>query len=120
LVDFIGADRINVSRWNRDEVVRKVLPFLLEAKQAGVKSVFDCTPNFLGRDVVLLQMLTEQSGLNIVTNTAITVRLEINICHPGPLPIPLSNCRTGGSRNLNRYRWNNHQAWLHQDRCGYR
>lgn len=69
LVDFIGADRISFDRWNRDVVVKKVLPFLLEAKQAGVKSIFDCTPNFLGRDVVLMQMLTKQSGLNIITNT---------------------------------------------------
>jgi phosphotriesterase-related protein len=69
LVDFIGADKVSYDRWNREIVVKKVLPFLEEAKQAGVKSIFDCTPNFLGRDVVLLQMLTQQSGLNIITNT---------------------------------------------------
>ncbi|MEI9912008.1 MAG: hypothetical protein WDO71_21605 [Bacteroidota bacterium] len=32
LVDFIGADKINNSRWNRNEVVKKVLPYLLEVK----------------------------------------------------------------------------------------
>ena len=69
LVDFIGADKTNFDRWDRDSVIKKVLPFLLEAKEAGVKSIFDCTPNFLGRDVVLLQMLTQQSGINIITNT---------------------------------------------------
>jgi phosphotriesterase-related protein len=69
LVDFIGADKTSFDRWSRDAVVKKVLPFLLEAKQAGVKSIFDCTPNFLGRDVVLLKMLSQQSGLNIITNT---------------------------------------------------
>jgi len=69
LVDFIGADKVSFDRWNRDDVVKKVLPFLLEAKQVGVKSFFDCTPNFLGRDVTLLRMLAQQSGLNIITNT---------------------------------------------------
>lgn len=69
LVDFIGADKISFDRWNRTEVVQKVLPYLLEAKQAGIKSVFDCTPDFLGRDVVLLKMLSEQSGIQIITNT---------------------------------------------------
>jgi phosphotriesterase-related protein len=69
LVDFIGADKISFDRWNRDEVTKKVLPFLLEAKQVGIKSIFDCTPNFLGRDVALFQLLAKQSGLNIVTNT---------------------------------------------------
>ena len=69
LVDFIGADKTNYSRWNRDEVVKKVLPYLLEAKEAGVTSFFDCTPAFLGRDVQLLKVLSEQSGLQIITNT---------------------------------------------------
>ncbi len=69
LVDFIGADKISFDRWNRTEVIEKVLPHLLEVKQAGVKSVFDCTPDFLGRDVVLLQMLSEKSGIQIITNT---------------------------------------------------
>lgn len=69
LVDFIGADKINFDRWNRAEVVEKVLPYLLEAKQAGVISIFDCTPDFLGRDVTLLKMLSERSGMQIITNT---------------------------------------------------
>lgn len=69
LVDFIGADKTSSTRWNRDEVVRKALPFLLEAKAAGVKSFFDCTPAFLGRDVVLLKRLADETQLNIITNT---------------------------------------------------
>jgi phosphotriesterase-related protein len=69
LVDFIGADKINAARWNREEVIKKVLPYLLEAKEAGVKSIFDCTPDFLGRDVILLKILSEQSGIQIITNT---------------------------------------------------
>lgn len=69
LVDFIGADRVSDSRWTRDVVAKKVLPYLLEAKKAGVKSIFDCTPAFLGRDVKLLQLLAAQSGLHIITNT---------------------------------------------------
>jgi phosphotriesterase-related protein len=69
LVDFIGADKTTDSRWNREAVVKKVLPYLLQAKEAGVKSIFDCTPAFLGRDVKLLRMLAAQSGLHLITNT---------------------------------------------------
>ena len=69
LVDFIGADKIDYSRWNKDEVVKKVLPYLLEAKRYGVKTIFDCTPAFLGRDVVLQKRLAEESGLHVITNT---------------------------------------------------
>lgn len=69
LVDFIGADKITYNRWNRDEVIMKVLPYLLEAKKYGVKTILDCTPAFLGRDVSLLKGLAEESGLQILTNT---------------------------------------------------
>lgn len=69
LVDFIGADQINADRWKHDEVIQKVLPYLLEIKSRGIQTIVECTPAFLGRDVVLLQKLSEKSGLNILTNT---------------------------------------------------
>jgi len=69
LVDFIGADKIGTSNWNLDEVIEKVMPYLAEIKKLGVKSVFECTPDFLGRDIALLKTLAQKSGLNIITNT---------------------------------------------------
>ena len=69
LVDFIGADKINESRWDKDEVIKKVLPYLLEVKKFGVKAIFDCTPAFLGRDVLLQRRLADESGLQVITNT---------------------------------------------------
>lgn len=69
LVDFIGAEEINPPRWDREEVMEKVLPYLEEAKSAGCHTFIDCTPNYLGRDVVLLKRLSEKSGLHMITNT---------------------------------------------------
>jgi len=69
LVDFIGAAKYDPQRWNDDDVIRKVLPYLDEVKKAGCKTIVDCTPNLLGRDVQLLQRLSKQSGLSIITNT---------------------------------------------------
>ena len=69
LVDFIGAEEISLERWDRIEVVKKVIPYMLEAKKAGVETIFDCTPAFLGRDPVLLRLLAEESGVQIITNT---------------------------------------------------
>lgn len=69
LVDFIGADSTGFHRWNKDTVMSLVLPFLIEAKKAGVESIIECTPAYLGRDPELLQRLSEASGLNIITNT---------------------------------------------------
>ncbi len=69
LVDFIGADSTGYHRWNRDSVISRVLPYLLEAKQYGVRTMIECTPSYLGRDPLLLQQLSQLSGLNIITNT---------------------------------------------------
>ena len=69
LVDFIGADKINYNRWEKDEVVKKVLPYLSEAKKHGVKTIMDCTPAYLGRDVLLQKKLADETGLQILTNT---------------------------------------------------
>nr|WP_262909927.1 phosphotriesterase [Maribellus sp. CM-23] len=71
LVDFIGADSTGYHRWNRDEVVKKVLPYLLEARDLGYKTIMECTPAFLGRDPVLLKMLSEKTGMYFVTNTGL-------------------------------------------------
>lgn len=68
LVDFIGADSISSDRWNRDSVVAKVLPFLLEVKKHGVRTILDCTPSYLAKDPLLLKALSEKSGIQILTN----------------------------------------------------
>ncbi len=69
LVDFIGADSINDSRWNRSEVIKKSLPFLKQIRDLGCKSFVECTPAYLGRNPLLLRELSNSSGLNILTNT---------------------------------------------------
>lgn len=69
LVDFIGADRVSRSRYDPDEVFRVVLPYLQRLRQAGCRTLVDCTPAYLGRDPQLLQRLSRASGLYILTNT---------------------------------------------------
>lgn len=69
MVDFIGADKVNPNRYNRDEVFRTALPFLQQAAQNGVKTLVECTPAWLGRDPELLRRLSVASKLNIITNT---------------------------------------------------
>ncbi len=69
LVDFIGADSTGYHRWEKAKVIERVLPFLMDAKQKGVQTLFECTPAYLGRDLLLLKELSEKSGINILTNT---------------------------------------------------
>jgi len=71
LVDFIGAENYSHSRWKEDEAFNKILPFLREAKEEGVQTLFDCTPNYLGRDAKLLLRLSKAGNVNIITNTGL-------------------------------------------------
>jgi len=68
LVDFIGADSTGYHRWKKAEVIEKVLPYLLEIKKLGYKTLVECTPEYLGRDPELLKLLSEKSGIQIITN----------------------------------------------------
>lgn len=67
MVDFAGAN-VN-TEYNPDEVFDVALPYLKEIKNAGCKTFVDCTPEWLGRDVRILQRLSNATGLNIITNT---------------------------------------------------
>lgn len=69
LVDFTGADQYDPSRWSRENVIREVLPYVNEILDYGCNSFIDCTPNYIGRDPLLLKRISEISGMNILTNT---------------------------------------------------
>ncbi len=71
LVDFIGAEKYSRARWNEEVAFNKILPYLKEVKEAGVQTLFDCTPNYLGRDAKLLRRLSVASNVRIVTNTGL-------------------------------------------------
>jgi len=69
MVDFIGADSTGYHRWEKLKVFERALPFLMEAKEKGLRTFFECTPAYLGRDPIVLRELSEKTGINIVTNT---------------------------------------------------
>lgn len=69
VVDWIGADSTGYHRWNREEVIQRVLPFIEEAKERGVQTIIECTATYLGRDPYVLAELSEQTGIQFLTNT---------------------------------------------------
>ncbi|MDC6388990.1 phosphotriesterase [Maribacter sp. PR1] len=69
MVDWIGADSTGYHRWDRDEIVEIVLPYLEELGEHGVATFLDCTPAYLGRDPYVLKQLSERTGIHILTNT---------------------------------------------------
>jgi len=69
LVDFIGADKVSADRYQTKEVMQKALPYLKKLSADGGNMLIEATPSWLGRDVQLLQKLSKESGLHIMTNT---------------------------------------------------
>jgi phosphotriesterase-related protein len=69
MVDFIGADQSGTHRYDRDDVVQKILPVLNEITLLGVKTFIECTPMYLARDVRVLAAVAQATSLQIITNT---------------------------------------------------
>ena len=69
LVDFIGADRVSPSRYDRDAAFARALPHLERIYTLGCRTLVECTPAYLGRDPELLRRLSRASKLHILTNT---------------------------------------------------
>ncbi len=62
LVDFIGAAEISRERYDRNEVKGTALPYLKQARELGAVTFVDCTPEYIGRDPLLLRQLAELSA----------------------------------------------------------
>ena len=71
LVDFIGAKETGYHRWDREEVAHVVAPVIDEVKKFGCKTIFECTPECVGRDPLLLKLVSERMLINLITNTGL-------------------------------------------------
>ena len=71
LVDFVGADSIQPNRWAHETVIKEVYPFLEDLKEFKVNYFVDATPNYLGRDVLLLKEIADRTGIRMITNTGL-------------------------------------------------
>ncbi|MGA4643369.1 phosphotriesterase family protein [Limisphaera sp. 4302-co] len=69
VTDFIGAEQAPGPRYEAGTAIRVVLPHLQALRARGVDALFECTPRYIGRHVLLLRRLSELSGLHVVTNT---------------------------------------------------
>lgn len=61
-----GAD--STRTYDVDEVVEKILPYLLDIKSFGCQTLVEATTAGAGRDIEILKRCSERSGINIVTN----------------------------------------------------
>lgn len=68
-LDWSGADSIQRDDWDNEGAFRIILPYLQAMKAQGVRTFLECTPNYLGRNPLLLKRLADSTGLQILTNT---------------------------------------------------
>ncbi len=66
----------NPHRYDADEVVQVMLPYLNRLYALGCRTFVDATATFLGRDAALLRRLSEESGLHILTVTGNYAAIE--------------------------------------------
>jgi predicted metal-dependent phosphotriesterase family hydrolase len=69
IADFIGAEKVSRDRYDANDVISTVLPHLNRFRELGGRTIVECTPAYLGRDVEMLRRLSGVSGVHIVTNT---------------------------------------------------
>ena len=69
IVDWNGGDGKSREQYDPGEVFTIMYPYLREIRLLGTQTFVDCTPPYLGRDVMVLKRLSIATGLNIITNT---------------------------------------------------
>lgn len=69
IMSNFGADPERVGRYDEKALMDQVVPYLKKLKAIGVGSVFDGTTAYFGRNVDLLQRISDETGIQIVTNT---------------------------------------------------
>lgn len=69
IVDFTGAEQFQQPQYPIEQALDTLIPYFEKLKSFGVKTMIECTPNYIGRDVKLLKALSYQTGMNFLTNT---------------------------------------------------
>jgi phosphotriesterase-related protein len=69
VVDFTGAELVQQPQYPIDQALDTLLPYFEKLKTHGVKTLIECTPNYIGRDVKLLKALSHKTGIHFLTNT---------------------------------------------------
>ena len=71
IMSNFGSDISETSKYDSLKLFNQVIPYLKQLKSYGVNSIFDCTTKYFGRNVDLLKMISDSTGLQIITNTGI-------------------------------------------------
>tara|TARA_R110002049_G_scaffold202922_1_gene373422 strand:+ start:1990 stop:3027 length:1038 start_codon:yes stop_codon:yes gene_type:complete len=71
IMSNFGKDITESLNYDTVELFNQVIPYLKQLKSYGVNSIFDCTTKHFGRRVDLLKIISDSTGIQIITNTGI-------------------------------------------------
>jgi predicted metal-dependent phosphotriesterase family hydrolase len=69
IMSTFGMDPSWEAVYPEDAVVEAALPYLEKLRNLGCRTILDCTTAYFGRHPALLQRISQESGMQIVTNT---------------------------------------------------
>lgn len=64
-----GKAITETSSYDSLKLFDQVIPYVKQLKMLGVNSIFDCTTAYFGRRIDLLEIISEATGVQIITNT---------------------------------------------------
>lgn len=64
-----GAESARYPHYDVDSLSESVIPYLKRVRDLGCQTLVDCTAAYFGRHPELLRRFSEESGVNILTNT---------------------------------------------------
>ncbi len=64
-----GKEIDETATYDSIKLFDQVIPYLKNLRALGVNSIFDCTTEYFGRRVDLLQMISDSTDIQIITNT---------------------------------------------------
>lgn len=64
-----GAEITQAGMYNENAAFEQIIPYLKKIKANNIQTIFDCTTNYFGRRVDLLQRISDSTGVTIITNT---------------------------------------------------
>ena len=69
VTNFDGTANPNQPFEDLEKAIAVILPYLEYLKSLGYKTLVECTPSYIGKNVDLLKELSKRSGIHILTNT---------------------------------------------------
>jgi phosphotriesterase-related protein len=69
ILSRFGVEPEEPATYQEEKVMAEVIPYLKYCRELGIQTIVDCTAAYFGRNAGLLQKLSQESGMQLVTNT---------------------------------------------------